>query len=103
MIGRPRRVSQRGLVYVYGTRQDGDRDLAKRLQPGPATQRDRQSNPAAVAATIRDQGFAKPTPSGMLANEDSTKWPPALGLGAGHMDTPLEKYWPWRTFPRNRR
>ncbi len=29
--------------------------------------------PAAFAATIRDQGFAKPTPSDKLANQDSTK------------------------------
>lgn len=29
--------------------------------------------PAAFAATIRDQGFAKPTPSDKLANQDSAK------------------------------
>ena len=29
--------------------------------------------PAAFAATVREQGFAKPTPSDKLANQDSTK------------------------------
>jgi putative transposase len=37
--------------------------------------------PAAFAATFRDQGFAKPTPSDKLANQGSTKSPLALGLG----------------------
>ena len=58
----PGRVPQRELVHLARARQDGDLDLAPGLQPGPAPQRNWQSNPGSFCSHDSRSAIRKPHP-----------------------------------------